>query len=188
MPRTVEKIILGVVIIAIFGIGGIVIAGLDTTGETQASSEKNTMVSLDQAKAIALGVVDGVVTEAILEKENGVLVYEVDIKKDNQETEILIDPVTGNVIKTELEEESVSEVELKNVDKISEEQAIQIARSQVNLASVGEMTEVELEKENGVLVYAIEFTKNGIETDVKIDATTGEVVTIESDLDEEDQD
>lgn len=74
------------------------------------------------------------------------------------------------------------------LDRISEEEAIAIANNAVDLSQTGKMTDIELERENGVVVYAVEYTKNGIETDVKIHAETGEVILIESDLDEEDQD
>ena len=87
------------------------------------------------------------------------------------------------------DEERLTSAELDKVgSKLTEEQAVSIAKKAVDLSVVGEMTDIELEKENGVLVYAVEFTKDGIETDVKLDAVSGSVVKIESDLDEEDED
>ena len=68
--------------------------------------------------------------------------------------------------------------------KITPEEAKTIALETVNTEEVGDITDVELEDEDGILVYAVEFTKDGIETDVKIDAETGEVVKMESDLNE----
>lgn len=49
----------------------------------------------------------------------------------------------------------------------------------------GKFTDIELEMEKGVLVYAVEFTESdGNEVDVKINAKTGSVVLVESDKDE----
>jgi uncharacterized membrane protein YkoI len=68
--------------------------------------------------------------------------------------------------------------------KITPEEAKVIAIETVDLEEVGPITSIQLEDEEGILVYAVEFTKDGIETDVKINAETGEVVKIESDLTE----
>ena len=189
MAKTIEKVILGIIIITIFGIGGFAIAGFgDNPQKTNTGSIKQ--ISLEEAKTIALGAADGEITEAFLENEDGKLVYEIEITDGNLETDVLIDPSNGNILSVETdEEEEVTAEEIANIgDKISEEQAISIARNAVDISSVGEMTDVELENEDGVIVYAVEFTKNGIETDVKINAATGEVLKIESDLDEEEDD
>lgn len=63
---------------------------------------------------------------------------------------------------------------------LSEAEAIRIA--DVTYKGDGKITEVGLEMEKGVLVYAVEFTeKDGNEVDVKLDAHTGAVVLEESD-------
>jgi len=83
--------------------------------------------------------------------------------------------------------EKQAALKLVPLAELSEEQAIAIANTAVKNMDVGRMTDIELERENGVVVYAIEFTKNGIETDVKLDAVTGVVLEIKSDLDDEDE-
>ncbi|MBT2694063.1 PepSY domain-containing protein [Bacillus sp. ISL-55] len=60
-------------------------------------------ISEDQAKEIALKQVKGTVTKVELETENGVLVYEVDIKAPDQLYEVTIDAKSGKVIKVEKE-------------------------------------------------------------------------------------
>lgn len=53
----------------------------------------------------------------------------------------------------------------------------------------GQRTDIELETEDGVLVYAVEYTeRGGNEVDVKINAKTGVLLKIESDESEEDDD
>jgi hypothetical protein len=67
--------------------------------------------------------------------------------------------------------------------KITESEALGIAGKAYTGA--GKFTDIELEMEADVLVYAIEYTEqDGNEVDVKIDAKTGRVVLVESDKDE----
>ena len=190
MSRTIEKIILGVLVIAILSISSMFITGLEFNSQLEIQDRQDNhakeYISLEKAKAIALSVADGAITEALLERENGALVYEIEITKNNLETDVLIDPLTGNVLKIETnEEEKATKEEIQKIQgKITEEQAKEIALREVRNMNAGEITDIELEKEQGYAVYAVEFTKNGIETDIKIDVETGRVIKIESDLDE----
>lgn len=66
---------------------------------------------------------------------------------------------------------------------LSEERARTIANDAYT--GTGSYSDIELEMEDGVLVYSVEFTeRDGNEVDVKINAKTGDVVLIESDRDE----
>jgi len=67
--------------------------------------------------------------------------------------------------------------------EISESKALGIAEKAYT--GNGTFTDIELEMEKGVLVYAVEYTeKDGNEVDVKLNAKTGAVVVIESDATE----
>lgn len=67
--------------------------------------------------------------------------------------------------------------------RISESKALAVAEK--TYTGNGTFTDIELEMEHGVLVYAVEYTeKDGNEVDVKVDAKNGEVVVMESDKDE----
>ena len=66
---------------------------------------------------------------------------------------------------------------------ITAEQAKAIALKTVNTDDVGAITSIEIEMEGGVKVYTVEFTKDGFETDVKINIKTGAVILIDSDKD-----
>ncbi|HYD03285.1 MAG TPA: PepSY domain-containing protein [Alphaproteobacteria bacterium] len=72
--------------------------------------------------------------------------------------------------------------EVSSDTKISEEEAKLIALNAVDLSLVGELIDIELELEAGIEIYVVKFTKDGIETDVKIDAKTGEILKIEDNL------
>ena len=66
---------------------------------------------------------------------------------------------------------------------ITESAALSIANKAYT--GTGAFTDIELEMEKGVLVFAVEYTeKDGNEVDVKINAKTGVVVLVESDKDE----
>jgi|SRR3989344_1230472 len=205
MSKTIEKIIFGVLIVAIIGVTTQIIAGMDNE-KSQEIQVSNDRISLEQAKAIALNAVDtnkvGKLTDAEIENDNGEVIYSIEFTKDNIETDVKIDAKNGNILvienditetdqdENEEEDEDDEELSAEEVsgDKITEEQAIEIAKTQVDMYIVGDITDVELEKENSIVVYAVEFTKNNVETDVKIDAKTGKVVKVESDLDEEEED
>nr|MBI4157083.1 PepSY domain-containing protein [Candidatus Woesearchaeota archaeon] len=211
MSKTIEKIIFGVLIVAIIGVTTQIIAGMNNEKpqEIQVSNDDQ-QISLEQAKTIALNAVDmnkvGKLTDAEIENENGDVIYSIEFTKDNIETDVKIDAKNGNILVIENDltetdqddneekdddenEEELSDEALAQIEgKITEEQAIEIAKTQVDMSIVGKITDVELEKENGIVVYAVEFTKNNIETDVKIDAKIGKVIEIESDLDEEEED
>jgi len=83
--------------------------------------------------------------------------------------------------------EAQESTQLAPLAKITEEQAKSIAINSVDLKLVGEITAINLENEDGNVMYAVEFSKNSIETDVKIDAGNGNVLKIESDNNEADK-
>ena len=58
---------------------------------------------------------------------------------------------------------------------ITESQAISIASN----AAKGTVTEIELENENGKMVYSVEITEGKTETDVKVDAISGQILKVE---------
>jgi len=80
--------------------------------------------------------------------------------------------------------EAEESAQLAPLAKITVEQAKAIAMDQVDTDVVGEVTGVELENENGNVVYSVEFNKNGVETEVNIDPGNGKVLKIERQFDE----
>ncbi|MBS3139216.1 PepSY domain-containing protein [Candidatus Woesearchaeota archaeon] len=105
--------------------------------------------------------------------------YEVEVFDGFNEREVTIDATTGAVVATE---EDLDASEADN-SPITESEARYIALREVG----GRVTDVEVERRNGQIVYEIEIKKNGEEADVHIDATTGYIVSIEWE-DEEDDD
>ncbi|MDM5210325.1 PepSY domain-containing protein [Peribacillus sp. NJ4] len=61
-------------------------------------------ISMDQAEKIALKEVDGQVTDAELDSENGILVYELEISQGQKEYDVVVDATTGKVLKNQLDD------------------------------------------------------------------------------------
>ena len=160
MAKTIEKIVLGIVVLLVLGIGSVLATALVNNKQVQT-------IPLLPSENTKVMITPKIVHEDITDRE-------AEEKGDDNEIE-----EDEAVVAKELEQEGSS---------ITEAEAIAIAMKQIDLNVVGEMTDVEVEKEKGRIVYAVEFSKRGVETDVKIDAKTGEVVIIESDRDEEEQD
>ena len=66
--------------------------------------------------------------------------------------------------------------------KITIAQAKQIALAH---SKGGKITKVELDRENGVLVYEIEIKVNGMEKEYKINAETGKIIEYKSEVDDD---
>ena len=86
----------------------------------------------------------------------------------------VMNPATGEV---------QAKVPLASTDEVA--QAIEIALLEVP----GEVQEIELEKEDGMLVYEVEIINaDGEEYEVEIAADTGAVIEVEAEDDEDDDD
>lgn len=70
--------------------------------ENEVSNEDAT-ITLDRAKEIAIETTGGEVEETDMEMEDGRKVYEIEIKKDGKEADVLVDMETGEVIEVEWE-------------------------------------------------------------------------------------
>jgi uncharacterized protein YpmB len=80
---------------------------------------------------------------------------------------------------------SVSAQSAAGATGLSEEQAIAIALTEVS----GEVQEVELEKEDGVMIYEIEILDAaGQEFEIEISADTGDVLEVEAEDEDDDDD
>ena len=74
-------------------------------------------------------------------------------------------------------------------DYIGYESALEAALSHAGLDSTQVSgTEVEMDCENGVIIYEVEFKHGGQEYDYEIAASTGEIIQSEKDIDDGDDD
>ena len=176
MAETRDKIVLGILIVMLLGISGVFITAFMSNGFEQQTSNQEVLtnqISLEEAKSIALNSVPGVVAEVGMGKENGVLIYEVEVKDGDFNKEVKIS-LSGEVLGIETEEDQeVTSSELSKINGIiSEMEAKEIALKEVN----GRVVEVEAERENGRLFYEVKIEKGNNTYEVKIDAETGKVL------------
>ncbi|MDD3063836.1 MAG: PepSY domain-containing protein [Massilibacteroides sp.] len=164
--------------------------------EAEAQDENVTLPAggIDQTTAeqkAQASIPGGVVIASELEDENGTIVYDVEIKTENVVQDVKVDAITGAILKSDQDNDKESkdkendeqELTAENTKtSITEEQAKQTA-----LVSVrdGVFQSIELEDEDGVIVYGVEI-KVGTDTyDIKVDANTGSIVKTDQDGDED---
>ena len=112
------------------------------------------------------------------------------VSTDGTQQDVKVDAQTGKIVKVEADDEengkendeeendTQNQAELAKQAKITEEQATKTALEKVP----GTVNEVELEDENGTIVYEIEVVStDGTQQDVKVDAQTGKIVKVEAD-------
>ena len=131
MARTLEKVILGILVVAALGIGSILVTAINKNPSSFVSS-----IQVDDTEEVS---------------------------------------------------EAQESLQLAALAKITEDDAKAIALNVVDTKKVGEITDVTIENEDGNAVYAVEFTKDGVETDVRIDINTGKIIKIERDSEDHDE-
>ncbi|MBU9713479.1 PepSY domain-containing protein [Evansella tamaricis] len=167
------------------------------------------IISMSEAITIALSVIDGTVKEVELEKDDGVLYYEVEIKYGGEDYDIDINAYTGEIIKVDddfrghAERNKKVEVEVsadsingtlkgdddstKNSGNSSDTMISPQKAGEIALAHIGsgKIDDIELETKNGSLVFEVEIEDyhfgDDDDVDVYIDAFTGEVVYVDFD-------
>ncbi|WP_261133456.1 PepSY domain-containing protein [Bacillus sp. Marseille-Q3570] len=176
--------------LAIGGVGAVKAMDDDALQETKKvvlandgeKSSQSEMISVSEAKEIALKEVEGKVDEVELEEEHGKQVYKVDVE-GKDDLELHIDASNGNVLNVEQDDDDdrndVSSAKKENL--IGKEEAIKIALKE----AAGNVTEVELDEDDGRYVYEININMadNG-EAEIEISATDGKV--LETDIDHDD--
>lgn len=135
----------------------------------------------------------GQIKEIELEREDGQFVYEVEIKGEQGEYELKLDARSGDVIHLQEKASPRAEKNEKKLEQINQapdvdittnntgqpvpigvEEAKQIARSEVT----GKIEEIELDEEDGLLVYEVEIETKDHEVELVIDAYTGKILSI----------
>jgi uncharacterized membrane protein YkoI len=150
-----------------------------TEKNNEQPADNNDILTVAQVKEIALNEFPGVIKELELDKDDGHLKYEIDIKNENrEEAELDIDAYTGEILKMELElkHNSKNSKPLPN-DILSVTEISEIALNEF----AGIVKEIELDKDDGRLIYEVEIKNKGKEAEMDIDARTGEILEIEID-------
>lgn len=144
-------------------------------------------ISLDEAQQIALNAIDGKITKAKKEHDDGIDYYDFEIISDNQKYEIEVDAISGKIIKNEMDDDYVpnsnesSQENNLQTTTITNEKAQRIAMEKVG--NNGYLVKCELDTDDGRQKYEIEIKNGNIEYEIGIDATTGEIIKYEEDHD-----
>lgn len=141
------------------------------------------LISRDEAKRIALAKVGlteekATFTKIKLDADDDEAEYEIEFFTATEKFEIEIDAKTGSVLK--VERKAVKTPQEEQGDHITAKRAQEIALEHANLtASEVVMEKIELDYDDGIYVYEVEFVSGGYEYEYKIDAKTGEILESE---------
>ena len=137
-------------------------------------------ISEQQAKDITLKEAQGgQITKFKLDRENGRMVYEIEVMDGNIEKDYEIDVETGAIVKLEHEQKNYGTNNSVNNPKISYEKAKEIA---LKNSKNGKFKEIELKHKNGVLIYDVEIAEGFADREFLIDANTGEILAEKKDF------
>lgn len=169
--------------------------------QEQQQLKKEAVITEKEATKSALEKVNGEVVFTELDEDDGMIVYEIKIKdKQDMLHEVKVDAKNGKILMTEMEDndrdddenemdeyisDKKEEQQLTKQAKISEKESHNIALQEVK----GQITDSELDMENGKLVYSIKIIdKQNNEHEIEVDAKTGDILKIEKDESDDDLD
>lgn len=164
-------------------------ASTNTSQESQSSSERNTnfKVSVDEAiKEYQQAYPESDITSIDLEPSFGKYLYKVEGADDDKEYEVRIDADTKEVSKEReenLDMEDKAGVKRKE-DKLDVENLLSIEKISdiaVDHVGKGKATEWSLDKDLGKTYWEVKVMDGHSETEVKVDAKSGEVLESETD-------
>ncbi|TFB21421.1 hypothetical protein E3U55_08905 [Filobacillus milosensis] len=170
-----------------------------TDEQEQQQLEKEATITKDEAISAALKEVAGKAVDTELEDEDGTVVYGVEVTDEQgKKQDVKVDAKTGKVLKVEADDEEENEKgekeEKEDKDgEVSDQQEQQLLEKEAKITAEesttialkevkGQVTDTELEDEDGTVVYGIEITDDqGKKHDVKVDAKTGKVLKVDVD-------
>lgn len=164
-------------------------ANQDTTSSKSAKGN----IGAEKAKSIALkdaGLKANQVSfvKAKLDNDDGRTVYDVEFYGNHVEYDYEIDAKTGKILE---KDKDIDDFVIPNPSTsnntssglIGAEKAKNIALKNAGLkASQVKFARVELDKDDGRQKYEVEFHSNGKEYDYEIDAKTGEIISVDYDM------
>lgn len=172
--------------------------------QPQSSEEKKKGISLDEAKEIALKraylTSDEVTfTKAELDDDDdGVKNYDIEFTSKNKEYEYSINAADGKILSSKVEyistepqklqkpqqSQQQQQVPQESKKEISVNEAKEIALKHANLTSdkvTFTKAQLDVDDDDGVRKYEIEFTYNNKEYDYEINASTGAIISVDID-------
>lgn len=121
-----------------------------------------------------------------LEREDGVMVYDISFETEGYDYDYEINATSGEIVKHEKERDNtnVSPSAADANGYIGYDRAKEIALEHAGLTADGvSKLEAELDSERAKVVYDVSFDANGYEYDYEIDASTGEILKSDKERD-----
>lgn len=148
---------------------------------------ETTYIGTEAAKTAALthaavAVADAIFTEAILDFDEGVVVYDVEFFAAGIEYDYEINATTGAVVKVEHDREQSTQAPADSATSalIGVDAAKAAALTHAGVAEADAVfTEAKLDVDRGIYVYEIEFLAAGYEYDYEINAASGAVIEVD---------
>lgn len=173
-----------------------------TTIEQQKTAAPAADIGVERAKEIALahaGLSNDKVSfvKAQLDNEDGVKVYDIEFYSGNVEYDYEISVADGTIISADQDienysipapasteaPESTAAPTVAQTSGISAEKAKQIALSHAGVGAAT-FTKVELDTDDGIKVYEIEFKVGNVEYEYDINASNGAIIKSSSEIDD----
>ena len=144
--------------------------------------DKAKQIAINSAKVNENNIYD---LEIELDYEYRMMIYEVSFDTNGIEYEYEINAITGEIINGYVEQDNnyvnknnqSTSSSNKNVNYISRDKAKQIAFSNagVNISNIRDLS-IELDRENGKIIYEVEFEHENKDYEYDIDAITGKIL------------
>ena len=140
------------------------------------------MINQGQARKIAREKANNAkVIEIELEEDDGATYYQVELENDTHEFEVEIDAFTGKVLIIEMEQRDDQEQAKSQVmSRAAIEQLINKNYSDFRIEKI------ELDDDDGQMIYEIELKAGRTEIEMELDAVTGDVLDFDKEVEDDD--
>ncbi|GEM01163.1 Uncharacterized membrane protein YkoI [Halolactibacillus halophilus] len=142
------------------------------------------MINQGEAQKIAREKADNAkVTEIELEEDDGATYYQVELENETHEFEVEIDAFTGKVLIIEMEQR---DDQVSTNSQVMSRAAIE---QLIDKSYAGYRIEkIELDEDDGQMVYEIELKSGRTEIEMELDAVTGDVLDFDKEVEDKDDD
>ena len=122
-----------------------------------------------------------------LDYDDGKLTYDVEFYTDSEEYDYEIDAKTGKILSADREiERDFRDIDPEAEAEYTEEEALEIAREDAQLEEKDiDKSRVKLERDDGFLIYNVEFYVGNEEYDYEIDADTGRIMDVDYEIEDD---
>lgn len=146
--------------------------------DDEASQTGGAAVANDDAMAAmdtAAGAVDGgIVYKVDADDENGEPVWDIKVVAGEQKNEVTVTKEGAEILKQETDDADAEDTQRAEQATVDARTALQTA-ADANDGKV--LDEMELDEENGTLVWDIKLGEGGDEVELKVDAESGDIIS-----------